>query len=916
MSTFMGDQHLENLVGQQVGQYHLESLLGVGGMGQVFRGTHLLLGRQAAIKVMLSNLAAHSSLRARFYQEARAAALQQANLVEIYEFGEQEGLLFLVMELMQDGSLHDMLNRQSTHRLPLELALELAEQAAQGLAAVHARQIVHRDIKPSNLLLRRLPAPATHGASGELPRYLLKISDFGLARLLEGGVHTITGTPMGTLAYMSPEQCAGQPLDGRSDLYALGIVLYEMVTGLLPFQIHTVPEAFHKHVHLPPPSPRESCPELPSSAEALILRCLAKQPAERFASASELAQALQKLAQQLQEISARETVPLAALTSTRLVMGQDTAVTPPPAAHASFVAAPPVLVLDKDGRRVQEIEVTERGVTVGRQPDCDLVVEDPEVSRRHLHLRWTDGQVIVTDLGSANGTLVGPMRMFARMSLLWDSQRMIELGAFWLQLQMPQAPASQQAFSLPAASRPVQAAGESLPGLLSSANPAADPPGEFSLVALPHNRIGLGVTPRVLTITPGQAAHVQIVLTNTGMTVDWFTLTVEGVPAEWVQGAGQEVALNPGMQEAITLVIFVERKPANRARDYLVTIRARSRENPQEFSLSNATWTVRSFQGETVSLEPRKATGRGKAGYTVSVYNGSNVPNRYLLSGDDEEQQLRYEFRTNPVELDAGQRTRVPMEVRTRRRWLGQAQNVSFQIHTGPPGSSPTQHTPGTLVNKPLLPTWVTAVVLALMLIGGSIWGAISGALPFGPGASAASAKATQTAAAQATGTGIAQGNATSTAGAAATGIAQGSATGTAGANVRSTATVVAAATGTAGATASATAMANANLAAPTQIAPQNAQNVSIAGPVTLQWKAVTGAASYDLEIFSYAAGDTNCTGTPTPYPTTSSEPLNVTQTSFVVTSTQAVPFCWQVWAVNGAGNAGKKSPDWEFTFQ
>ena len=149
--------------------------------------------------------------------------------------------------------------------------------------------MVHRDIKPDNLLLNRL---SEAGQGGE--QYVLKISDFGLARLAESGL-TTTGMPMGTLAYMSPEQCQSKKLDGRSDLYSLGIVLYEVVTGYQPFQINDFSEALDKHVNIPPPPPSRERPGLPPGLEEIILRCLAKKPEERYATGTELVSALQRV---------------------------------------------------------------------------------------------------------------------------------------------------------------------------------------------------------------------------------------------------------------------------------------------------------------------------------------------------------------------------------------------------------------------------------------------------------------------------------------------------------------------------------------------------------------------------------------------------------------------------------------------
>lgn len=283
---------MAQLVGQTLGNYRIEERLGTGGMGEVYRAVHLRLKRTVAIKVMHAALASDDTFQARFLREAQsAAALSHPNIVEVYDFGEQDGSSYLVMELVPDGSLRTLLRQRASGRgWSLELGLDLVCQVAEGLAYAHARGMVHRDIKPDNLLLERLSDP---GGPLDTERYRVKISDFGLARMAEaGGDLTTTGVVMGTPAYMSPEQCQGEALDGRSDLYSLGVVLYEVATGSPPFRVRSLSEAVFKHISAVPPNPRDARPDLPLALDAVILRCLAKRPEDRYATGGELVQAL------------------------------------------------------------------------------------------------------------------------------------------------------------------------------------------------------------------------------------------------------------------------------------------------------------------------------------------------------------------------------------------------------------------------------------------------------------------------------------------------------------------------------------------------------------------------------------------------------------------------------------------------
>ena len=332
---------MADLVGQTLGNYRIESRLGAGGMGEVYRAVHVRLNRPAALKVLHANQAADPTFQARFLREARAAAaLSHPNIVEVFDFGEQDGASYLVMELIPDGSLRTLLRQRSTGQgWSLGLGVDLVRQAAEGLAYAHAHGMVHRDIKPDNLLLHRLDSLSSSERGAAAERYELKISDFGLARLVDdGGELTVTGMVMGTPTYMSPEQCQGGALDGRSDLYSLGVVLYEVATGSPPFRVKSLSEAVFKHISTPPVPPREIRPDLPVALEEVILRCLEKQPEDRFATGTELAEAL--------DGALGDTELRTIITTTR---DSATTTTPTPAALADSTA--PTVAESTPGRR-------------------------------------------------------------------------------------------------------------------------------------------------------------------------------------------------------------------------------------------------------------------------------------------------------------------------------------------------------------------------------------------------------------------------------------------------------------------------------------------------------------------------------------------------------------------------------------
>jgi serine/threonine protein kinase len=269
--------------GKQVGPYEIVSLLGVGGMGEVYRAKDTRLGRAVALKILPPEVANDTGRRQRFEQEARSAsALSHPNIVSVYDIGAQDGVAYIVSELIEGESLRDMVKRGP---IPQNRLLELASQIADALAAAHTAGIVHRDLKPENIMV------TNDGRA--------KILDFGLAKQVgptgPGSddtaflTRTVAGAVLGTAAYMSPEQVRGEPVDPRSDIFSFGLVLHEALTGRQPFERTTAAEVMTAIL-------REEPPELPASvAPALcqiVAHCLEKEPGRRFQSARDLAFAL------------------------------------------------------------------------------------------------------------------------------------------------------------------------------------------------------------------------------------------------------------------------------------------------------------------------------------------------------------------------------------------------------------------------------------------------------------------------------------------------------------------------------------------------------------------------------------------------------------------------------------------------
>jgi serine/threonine-protein kinase len=280
----------QQMIGQMLGPYRLEAVLGHGGMGVVYLARQTRPARYVAVKVLQfqPEMGDRSIVLARFQREANTAAmLEHIHIIPIFDYGELAQIAYLVMPYVNGGSLSDVLQRQG--KLPLAQALDYLQQAASALDYAHAHSVIHRDLKPSNFLL--------------YPDGRLVLADFGIARVLEGAEsssYITLSTPnstLGTPSYMSPEMAYGMPVDTRTDIYALGIVFFQMLSGHVPFQGPDALSVLYMHANTPLPSLYALDPTLPASIDTILQKATAKRSEERYASAGEMVKDLQSMLQ-------------------------------------------------------------------------------------------------------------------------------------------------------------------------------------------------------------------------------------------------------------------------------------------------------------------------------------------------------------------------------------------------------------------------------------------------------------------------------------------------------------------------------------------------------------------------------------------------------------------------------------------
>jgi tetratricopeptide (TPR) repeat protein len=313
---------MSDLAGETLGPYRLLERVGAGGMATVYKAYHAAMDRYVAIKVLPRHLARDAGFLARFAREARTIArLEHRYILPVYDVAEHDGIPFLVMRYTDGGDLSSLI---VSGRLGMQRAVEIIAQVAEALAYAHRQGVIHRDVKPANVLISR---------EGDA-----LLADFGIAKIYEDTLQlTSEGGIVGTPAYMAPEQIQGQPLDPRADIYALGVVLYQALTGQVPFQAETPLAVALMHVHEPLRPPRRINQAIPEVLERIILRAMAKSPADRFPDAGEMAAALRgalaeiRAAASTAELPAASTPPAAVSATAALPPTEDAPALPSPA---------------------------------------------------------------------------------------------------------------------------------------------------------------------------------------------------------------------------------------------------------------------------------------------------------------------------------------------------------------------------------------------------------------------------------------------------------------------------------------------------------------------------------------------------------------------------------------------------------
>ncbi len=700
-----------------VGQYRIEARLGDGGMGSVYRATDINLNRQVALKLMHQHIARNPEFRARLTNEARIAAkLDHPSIVKIFAFGGLESELYIAMEYISGGNLRAHLRRlQSMNKyLPMSQALQIAAQIAEALHYAHQRNIIHRDVKPGNIILKPTDKPEFEI---DAP-FRAVLTDFGLVKVIEGDKITQTGTTMGTPVYMSPEQCAGKPVEGASDLYGLGVVLYEMLTNNAPFRFKNLAEAIAAHLNGQlPPSVQDLRPSIPGTIAGIVAKTMAKEPNERYTNGNEMAAALRSAQIAMADLPTQLSGQGVALPASQPVADIAGVVDLQPDSFPQGVE----LAITVGGRENSRVKLTRPLIRIGRDRNNDIVLPAEGVSRHHVSLQASETDWFAEDLGGINGTFMGGIRLPAKVPTRVTMGNAIQVGPYTLTLHMPVGEKNEMdSDSFMEAIR--------TPTGLQSAS-LSEQVTEFHTPTPTASNLALFLTQEHITIEPGQRNRLPVEIVNRGSVADRVSLRVRGIPDSWARlpGAFEDVPAGGSVQ--LDIGILPPRSPQTASGNHRFRVEVISQQQADGMVAATGTIEILPFSAFAARLEPQTAELPATA--QVHIQNQGNMPLNINVVGRDSTGRLSFKGETGRVVLPAGDEATVPIVVESGITSLfggKEALHYDIEVATDQGGREILS---GEALIPPLIPPLLVYAAAALLTIACmmGIFSALTGAL-------------------------------------------------------------------------------------------------------------------------------------------------------------------------------------------
>ncbi|MBK7895145.1 MAG: protein kinase [Anaerolineaceae bacterium] len=732
---------MNTYVGQQLEKYKVEAHIGNGSSGTVYRATDLNLERQVALKLIKPALTKHPARQQQIWKAAQAASrLTHSAIVPLYNFGQQNGQLYLVTAFVDGISLERMLGLlvQSDRVLRLDETLHIIAQIADGLGYAHQSGVLHGDLKPGNILVKPVERPLRTGD----PALKAMLTDFGLSPIPPSGIPAGLTPEMARplrrfVPYLAPERQAGHMVDGRADIYSLGVILYQLVTGQLPSQQQSL---------------RDAQPGLPADITHIVSQALAYSPADRYQMAEQMGDELRQAASRLTAADMMLFAPQATVVDVRTLREEakhtppvrpplaaldETAVRPkpfpPPPGNVEEDATPSLLppegyvppqkngqaapanglrqtspppeigdqiVITGQGRAPRHFGMTKPQITVGRSSDNDIVLSSLDVSRRHARLEKVAGSWRMVDLVSRGGTFYDGRKLPPQQPVLWQPGHKLQIGPYFLQWQLA---GEAEAISEP------NSPGEPITELFQV-------PLEGSQVEASHSNFSAALNPTQATLAPGGQAHLQIDLFNQSSRMLVVKLSLTGLPGIGTL-AQDTVSMTPGARATVPLALQLplgEQPLLAGQHPFQLLLRADG--PPVETAVLQGQLAILPEELFDLSIWPAHVTDGGTC--RVMVRNEGNLSSTVHLSAQDPAGKLQFWGDEQPLKLEPGSTgtAAYKVTVRGQRPFFGRVRQIPFEIEMRT-ANGLRQNKLGHLELQPRFPAWVLPLVQLLLVL-------------------------------------------------------------------------------------------------------------------------------------------------------------------------------------------------------
>lgn len=688
-------------VGKRVGnRFRVDRLIGTNPQTSTYKVLDMRQNQDMVMRVLHHEVSADPMKKQRFLEEGRILSrIEHPNILRVYSFFDMENEVFMTAELITGGTLRQLLNRnrEEGRTMPVDEALKLILEIASGAHFAHQQGLLARDLRPEGIVLR------TTTVVGPIREYQPVLTNLALARYNDPG--ELQADDPSYLAYMSPEKVSNERLDLRSDIYEIGLLLYELMVGEPPFRPNSIAEAVRMHTRETPRPLADYRADAPTTLQTVVEKMLQKSPDDRYQTAGATARAMERVLKEAAEEGAASTE---ALYLTTIMEDPLPADMPPHTEPPRLEEEEPCdrLIFYSETFPTKVVEVTKDLYTIGRSEELDIHLDSRHVSRRHARVeRSSDGRYRIQDMGSRNGSWLGTYRLLENIAEVWETDETVRIGDYWVRIDRP---------------------GEQIGRVAMRAYMPGAMPEEYSTDAgdalvqqrTEQEKIRITMENRIVQVVPGERAALPLEVANQSDFVDHFQIEVLGLPPEWVTPPAEDLYLMPFSRDTASIQFHPPQGSSSAAGQHAFEVRVSSRAKQLKAVRSQGALVIQPFHSYKTELYPDKIHGRGRA--EVLISNTGNAAATYTVQARDREQKVSFQMDGRQYRLLPGQETLVGMQVRPRRRkYFGKEESFPYTVTVtpNPPALDGAQSEDGELVVRATCGRWMIAALLALLAL-------------------------------------------------------------------------------------------------------------------------------------------------------------------------------------------------------